>query len=312
MRTIILENPMERLTEMMAFAKVVETRSFSEAARALSISKSLVSKQISTLESALGVRLLHRTTRKMSLTEIGAAYYEHCARIANEIDAAAETVSQLQVEPRGVLRITSPVIFASLHLPPVMRTFLQRHEQVEVELNASDRVVDIVEEGYDLAIRITGNPIQTMVARKIAPVRWVTCASPDYLERYGTPATPQELNRHQCLVYQGTPTLHSGWRYRVGGKETTLQISGRVRVNTSEVLLQMALDGIGILVFPTYVLGPHLKSGRLKQILPEYEANPDTSLYATYLPNRYMQPKVKAFIDHLLDHFGPKPYWDAF
>ena len=303
---------MERLAEMMTFAKVVETKSFSEAARVLATSKSLVSKQVSNLESALGVRLLHRTTRRMSLTEIVAAYYEHCVRIAHEIDAAGETVSQLQVEPRGVLRITSPVIFASLHLAPALRTFLLRHEQVEVELNASDRVVDIVDEGYDLAIRITDHPTATMVARKIAPVRWVTCASPEYLKRNGVPGTPQDLNNHQCLVYQGIPALRSGWRYRVGNKEVTLQISGRCRVNSSEVLLQMALDGMGIVLFPTYVLGPLLKSGRLKQILPEYVANADTSLYATYLPNRYMQPKVRAFIDHLLDHFGPEPHWDKF
>ena len=303
---------MERLAEMMTFAKVVETRSFSEAARVLSTSKSLVSKQVSNLESALGVRLLHRTTRRMSLTEIGAAYYEHCVRIANEIDAAEETVSQLQVEPRGVLRITSPVIFASLHLAPALRTFLQRHEQVEVELNASDRIVDIVEEGYDLAIRITDHPTPTMVARKIAPVRWVTCASPEYLERSGIPDAPQDLSRHQCLVYQGIPAMRSGWPYRIGNKNVMLQVSGRCRVNTSEVLLQMALDGMGIVLFPTYILGPLLKGGRLTQILPEYVAYPDTSLYATYLPNRYMQPKVRAFIDHLLEHFGPEPPWDKF
>jgi DNA-binding transcriptional LysR family regulator len=244
---------MERLAEMMTFAKVVETKSFSEAAKALSTSKSLVSKQVSNLESALGVRLLNRTTRRMSLTEIGAAYYEHCVRIAHEIDAAGETITQLQAEPRGVLRITSPVIFASLHLAPALRTFLQRHQQVEVE-----------------------------------------------------------LNEHQCLVYQGIPALRSGWRYRVGTKEVTLHVAGRCRVNNSEVLLQMALDGMGIVLFPTYVLGPLLKSGRLQQILPDSVANPDTSLYATYLPNRYMQPKVRAFIDHLLDHFGPAPYWDQF
>jgi DNA-binding transcriptional LysR family regulator len=303
---------MERLAEMMTFAKVVETKSFSEAARALATSKSLVSKQVSNLENALGVRLLNRTTRRMSLTEIGAAYYEHCARIAHEIDAAGETVTQLQVEPRGVLRITSPVIFASLHLAPALRTFLQRFEQVEVELNASDRIIDIVEEGYDLAIRITDHPTATMVARRIAPVRWVTCASPDYLERNGTPATPQDLSHHQCLVYQGIPALRSGWRYRIGNKEMTLPVSGRCRVNNSEVLLQMALDGAGIVLFPTYIIGPLLKSGRLKQILPESVANPDTLLYATYLPNRYMQPKVRAFIDHLLDHFGPEPHWDKF
>lgn len=303
---------MERLAEMMTFAKVVETRSFSAAAQALHTSKSLVSKQISSLESALGVRLLNRTTRRMSLTEIGAAYYEHCARIAQEIDAASQTVTQLQAEPRGVLRITSPVIFASLHLAPALRTFLRQYGQVEVELNASDRVVDMVDEGYDLAIRITNQPPPNMVARKIAPVRWVTCASRDYLERHGTPQTPQELRNHQCLIYQGIPALRSGWRYRIGNKELALQLAGKCRVNNSEVLLQLALNGEGIILFPTYIVGRYLKSGRLQQILPDSEANPDSSLYLLYLPNRYMQPKVRAFIDHLMAHFGPEPPWDKF
>ncbi|RJF99462.1 LysR family transcriptional regulator [Noviherbaspirillum saxi] len=303
---------MERLVEMMAFAKVVETRSFSAAAQQLKTSKSLVSKQVSNLESALGVRLLNRTTRRMSLTEIGSAYYEHCARIAQEIDAAAETVTQLQVEPRGVLRITSPVIFASLHLAPALQTFLKRYDEVEVELNATDRPVDIVEEGYDLAIRISDNPPANMIARRIAPVRWVTCASPEYLERHGTPRTPQELAQHQCLVYQGIPALRSGWRYQTGSKEISLSVNGKCRVNNSEVLLQLALDGLGIVLFPTYILGHHLKSGRLKEILPDSVANPDMSMYAVYMPNRYMQPKVRAFIDHLLAHFGPDPHWDQF
>ncbi|RJG06982.1 LysR family transcriptional regulator [Noviherbaspirillum cavernae] len=304
---------MERLAEMMTFAKVVETKSFSSAAHMLNTSKSLVSKQVSSLESALGVRLLNRTTRRMSLTEIGAAYYEHCVRISHEIDAATQTVTQLQAEPRGVLRITSPVIFASLHLAPALRTFLQRHENVEVELNASDRMVDIVDEGYDLAIRITDHPAPAMVARKIAPVRWVTVASPEYLARHGTPHTPQDLLNHQCLLYQGIPAPRSGgWHYRIGNKEVVLPISGKCRVNNSEVLLQLALDGMGIVLFPTYILGRYLKSGRLKVILPDSEANPDTSLYATYMPNRYMQPKVRAFIDHLMEHFGPQPDWDRF
>lgn len=303
---------MERLAEMMTFAKVVETKSFSAAAEALMTSKSMVSKQISTLESALGVRLLNRTTRRMSLTEIGAAYYEHCNRIAQEIDAAGETVTQLQAEPRGVLKITSPVIFASLHLASALRTFLKRYEKVEVELNATDRVVDIVDEGYDLAIRITESPSPSMVARKIAQVRWATCAAPSYLERHGTPQTAQDLMNHQCLTYQGQPVLRTGWRYRVGNKETTLQVSGNCRVNNSDVLLHLALDGMGIVLFPTYVLGSYLKSGGLKEILPDSVAYPEMSLYATYMPNRYMQPKVRAFIDHLVEHFGPEPDWDRF
>ena len=303
---------MEHLAEMMTFAKVVETRSFSAAAEALKTSKSLVSKQIGTLESALGVRLLNRTTRRMSLTEIGAAYYEHCARIAQEIDAAAETVTQLQAEPRGVLRITSPVIFASLHLAPAIQAFLKRHDKVEIELNASDRIVDIVEEGYDLAIRITDHPSPTMVARQIAPLRWVTCASPDYLERRGTPRTPQELLHHDCLLYYGIAANRDGWRYMVGNREISVNVGGKCRINNSEALLQLALGGMGIVLFPTYILGHHLKSGRLKMILPDSIANPGMSLYMTYLPNRYMQPKVRAFIDHLIEYFGPRPHWDDF
>jgi DNA-binding transcriptional LysR family regulator len=303
---------MEHFAEMMTFAKVVETKSFSAAALALNTSKSLVSKQVASLEKVLGVRLLQRTTRRMSLTEIGAAYYEHCARIMQEIDAAAQTVTQLQAEPRGVLRLTSPVIFASLHLAPALQTFLNRHENVEVELNASDRTVDLVEEGFDLAIRITDNPPPNMVARKIAPVRWATCASPAYLERYGTPQTPQELSHHQCLVYQGVPALRSGWRYMQNGKEIALQPGGRCRVNNSEVLLQLALDGMGIVLFPTYILGHYLRSGRLKEILADNVAYPDMALYAIYMPNRYMQPKVRAFIDHLMEHFGPEPQWDRY
>lgn len=303
---------MERLTEMMSFAKVVETKSFSAAALALGTSKSMISKQISGLENALGVRLLNRTTRRMSLTEVGAAYFEHCTRIAQEIEAAGQTVSQLQAEPRGVLRITSPVIFASLHLAPALTSFLARYDKVELELNAADRLIDIVDENYDLAIRITGNPPPNMVARKISDVHWVTCASPEYLERYGTPATPHDLQQHRCLLYEGIPALHSGWRYRIGGREIGLRLSGSVRVNNSEVLLQMALAGAGIVLFPTYILGPHLRSGRLVEILKDSVANPDMALVATYLPNRYMQPKVRAFIDHLLAHFGPTPDWDSY
>jgi DNA-binding transcriptional LysR family regulator len=301
---------MERLAEMMTFAKVVESGSFSAAAAALATSKSLVSKQISTLESALGVRLLNRTTRSMSLTEIGAAYYEHCARIAQAIDAAEETVTQLQAEPRGVLKITSPVIFASLHLAPALQTFLTRYGEVEVELNATDRIIDLVEESYDLAIRITESPNPSMVARRIARVRWATCASPAYLKRHGTPRVPQDLANHQCLLYQGVPAAHTTWRYRAGNKETIVRVSGNCRVNSSEVLLQLALDGMGIVMFPTYILGQHLQSGRLKEILPECVAYPEMALYATYMQNRYMLPKVRAFIDHLLEHFGPEPVWD--
>ncbi|GIZ51330.1 LysR family transcriptional regulator [Noviherbaspirillum aridicola] len=302
---------MEHLAQMMTFAKVVETRSFSAAALALATSKSLVSKQVSSLESALGVKLLNRTTRSMSLTEAGAAYYEHCQRIAHEIEAASQTVTQLQAEPRGVLRLTSPVIFASLHLAPALESFCRKYEKVEVELHASDRPVDLVDERYDLAIRITSSPPQNLVARPIAPVRWVTCASPEYLAQHGIPQTPQDLEKHQCLVYQGEP-VQGSWRYLANGREVAPRLHSRFRVNNTGVLMHLALNGMGVVMNPTYVLGDHLRSGRLQPLLTEYDCNPGMSLQMLYLPNRYMQPKVRAFIDHLLAEFGPVPPWDRF
>jgi DNA-binding transcriptional LysR family regulator len=303
---------MERLNEMITFARVVETKSFSAAALVLGTSKSMVSKQVSQLEHALGVRLLNRTTRSMSLTEIGSAYYEHCARIAQEIDAAGQTVSQLQVEPRGVLRMTTPVVFASLHLAPALKSFIQRYPQVEVELNASDRLVDVVEEGYDLAIRITSNPIPTMVARKLAAVRWVTCAAPEYLAEHGTPQAPQDLLQHQCLTNPGQSGYGSGWRYWMDGREQVVNTHGSFRVTSSDVLIQLALGGMGLVLFPTYMVGQYLRSGRLVEVLADCVAYPNATLVATYMPNRYLQPKVRAFIDHLLETFGPEPYWDRY
>lgn len=299
---------MQHLSEMMTFAKVVETRSFSAAALAMNTSKSLVSKQISTLEQALGVRLLVRTTRRMSVTEIGAAFYEHCARIVQEADAAARTVSQLQAEPRGVLRITSPVVFGALHLAAAMRDFLEKYPQVEIELNATDRALDLMEEGYDVAIRISSDPPANMVARHIAPLRWLTCAAPSYLERCGTPELPQDLLKHECLVFHGPPAPRGGWAYQVNGKRTELPVKGRCRVNSSDVLLQMALDGMGIVLSPAYVLNRYLRTGQLQEILPDSVAYPGMALYAVYMPNRYMQPKVRAFIDHLLGWFRERPW----
>ena len=209
----------EHLTEMMTFAKVVELKSFSEAARMLNTSKSLVSKQITTLESALGIRLLNRTTRRMSLTDIGSAYYEHCLRIANEIDAARQTASQFQIEPRGTLKVTAPIMFASLHLTELIGEFLKRYPQVELELDTSDRVVDLVDEGFDLAIRISRSPAPGTVARKIAAFDVVTCAAPSYVALRGSPKAPEDLLEHNCLIYHPSRAHIAGWEYRIGKKK---------------------------------------------------------------------------------------------
>jgi DNA-binding transcriptional LysR family regulator len=302
---------MEQLAEMMAFAKVVELKSFSAAARAMHTSKSLVSKQVSSLESALGVRLLTRTTRSMSLTEIGAAYYQHCARIADELEAARETASLLQVEPRGVLKITAPIVFASMHLAGAIADFLERYPQVEIELDTSDRVLDLVDEGYDLALRITSNPALATVSRKIVDLRWATCASPDYLARRGEPQTPQELAGHNCIYNHVLGSTARNWPFRSGKETVIVTANGNCRANSTEVMHRLALRGVGVILFPTYVVGKDLAEGRLKEILPDYTAFPDFALYATYMPNRYMQAKVRVFIDHLLDYFGKTSRWES-
>ncbi len=302
---------MEQLAEMMAFAKVVEMNSFSAAARALHTSKSLVSKQVTSLENALGVRLLTRTTRRMSLTDIGAAYYQHCARIADEIAAARETASLLQVEPRGVLKITAPIVFASMHLAGAMASFLERYPQVEIELDTSDRVLDLVDQGYDVALRITNSPALATVSRKIVDLRWATCASPAYLDRHGEPAMPQELSAHNCLYNHTLGAPARNWQFRSDKATVTITANGSVRANSTEVLHRLALRGVGIILFPTYVVGQDLANGTLKEILHDHTAFPDFALYATYMPNRFMQAKVRVFIDHLLDYFGKTARWES-
>jgi DNA-binding transcriptional LysR family regulator len=300
---------LEYLTEMMTFAKVVELKSFSEAARALGSSKSLVSKQITTLESALGIRLLNRTTRRMSLTDIGSAYYEHCLRIANEIDAARQTASQFQIEPRGILKVTAPIMFASLHLPELIGEFVKRYPQVALELDTSDRVIDLVDEGFDLAIRISRSPAPGTVVRKIAGFDVVTCAAPAYVALHGAPTSPGDLRDHNCLVYHPSRAHIASWEYSVGKKVSDIAVAGNCRVNSMSVLRSLVLSGVGIGVFPRYLVGTDLRDGHLVALLEEFAPPPGNALYLTFMPNRYMQPKVRAFIDHVTQWFGETPPW---
>lgn len=301
---------MRPLTEMMTFVRVVELKSFSEAARELQTSKSMVSKQITTLEAALGVRLLNRTTRRMSLTDIGSAFYEHCTRISAEIDAARQTASQYQLEPRGVLRVTAPIMFSALHLSPVIDTFVRAHPLVTLELDTSDRVADLVDEGFDVAIRITRSPAPGTVVHKLAEFDWVTCAAPTYLAARGTPQSPRDLLGHNCLVHQPTHALHTGWDYGPDNKATTIPVLGNCRANSLSVLHALAVRGAGIGRFPRYLAGDDLREARLCEVLATYRSPASTALYLTFMPNRYMQPKVRAFIDHLQQCFSGRASWE--
>ncbi|HEX9180290.1 MAG TPA: LysR family transcriptional regulator [Burkholderiales bacterium] len=302
---------MENLAGMAVFARVAEAKSFTEAARRLGLSKSVVSKQVARLERTLGARLLNRTTRRLSLTEAGAAFYEHCARMVAEAEAAEQAVSRLRAVPRGVLRVSSPAAFGHLHIAPAVPEFLQRFPEVVVELVMNDRMVDLAEEGYDVAIRMTDEPAPNLVARRLAPVRWAVCATKRYLQEHGQPVAPAELARHNCLYYS---YMGSGNAWRFAGPEgvESVQVAGNFRVNNSEAVRQAALGHLGIALLPTFTVGPDLQAGRLQSVLPGYDPRGvfGSHVFAVYLSSRYLSPKVRAFVDVCVERFGPEPYWD--
>jgi len=299
---------MQNLNDMVTFARVVEAGGFSEAARQMGVSKSGVSKSIAKLELSLGVRLLNRSTRGLSLTEIGAAFHEHCIRITEEAAQAAEVVGRLQSEPRGVLRVTAPVAFGRLHVAPAVAEYLSRYTRLKLDMTITDRMVDLVSEGYDVAIRIRREPSLHVVARELAPVRRVVCATPDYFERRGIPTVPHDLTEHNCLHYTHFGT-QGEWRFQSAGGEIVVPVKGSLRIDDDDTLAQAVLSGLGIAMLPTFIIGRELQAGRLRSVLSDYVPL-ERRIYAVHLPNVRLPVKIRAFIDFLQDRFGPEPYWD--
>ena len=299
---------MQNLNDMVTFARVVEAGGFSEAARQMGVSKSGVSKSIAKLELSLGVRLLNRSTRGLSLTEIGAAFHEHCIRITEEAAQAAEVVGRLQSEPRGVLRVTAPVAFGRLHVAPAVAEYLSRYPRLKLDMTITDRMVDLVSEGYDVAIRIRREPSLHVVARELAPVRCVVCATPDYFERRGIPTVPHDLTEHNCLHYTHFGT-QGEWRFQSAGGEIVVPVKGSLRIDDDDTLAQAVLSGLGIAMLPTFIIGRELQAGRLRSVLSDYVPL-ERRIYAVHLPNVRLPVKIRAFIDFLQDRFGPEPYWD--
>ena len=296
------------LEGMAIFARVVETRSFSAAARDLGMSKSLVSKRVTQLEHSVGARLLNRTTRNMSLTEAGAAFYDHCARIVSELEEAKLAVGRLHSEPRGVLRISASVAFGTLHIAPALPEFLLLYPELKIDMAITDRVVDLAEEGYDVAVRIAKEPAPNLVARRLAAVNRQICATPQYFARHGVPQTPKDLERHNCLTYTYF-NPQDPWRLRGPEGDISVRASGNLRVNDDEALSQAVLGGLGIALLPTFIVGKDLQSGKLRSVLSDYVLL-ERHIYAVYLPNRQLSAKVRTFIDYMLKRIGPEPYWD--
>ena len=299
---------MEDLEAMAIFARVVEAKSFSGAARRLALDKSAVSKAITRLERSLGVRLLHRTTRAMSVTEAGADVYAHAARIVEEHEQARLAVGRFHSDPRGLLRISASVAFGTLHIAPALPQFLARYPEVRIDMAIGDRIVDLAEEGFDVAVRISKEPAPNLVARRLAVVNRKIVATPEYFEKRGVPETPADLERHNCLTYTHF-NPHDTWRLRGPEGDITVPISGNLRLNDDEALSAAVLGGLGVALLPTFLIGRELHEGKLRAVLSDYVPS-ERHIHAVYLPNRHLPAKVRAFIDFLLERFSPQPYWD--
>lgn len=300
---------MDIATQMMIFARAVQEGGFSAAARALDLTPSAVSKQISRLEDRLGVRLLNRTTRHIGLTEEGREFYERCARITAEIEDAAEAVTALQGHVQGNLRIASTVAFAKHLVLPLIPEFLRRYPELRVLLEVTDRAVDLIEEGVDVAIRFTEQLTDpSLVARRLAINRRVICAAPSYIDAHGVPQTPDDLLKHNCLSLY-TVSSFNDWEFDGPQGTRVLHVAGNFETNSADALYHAALAGLGIVRLSTYLVGADIKAGRLVRLLPEY-VHEKASILAVYPHRRHLSPKVRAFVDFLVEKFTPVPPWE--
>ena len=293
---------------MSVFARVVATGSLSAAARELNLSPAMVSRRLAALEGRLGVRLVNRTTRSLHLTDEGASYYESCARVLAEIEQANAAVSAGRHQPQGSLRVALPASFGNQYVAPLVPQFATLYPAVHLSLSLSDRSVNLIEEGFDVAIRIADLADSSLTARKLAPNRRVVCASPEYLRRHGTPRRPEDLAEHNCLT---VGDFANSWEYRdAQGKAGSVRITGRYCCDNWEVLREWALAGLGVALKSTWDVRRHLENGSLVSLLPGYTFDTDVAIYAVYPHRRHLPAKTRAFIDFLANSFGPEPFWD--
>ena len=299
---------MDKLEAMNAFVKVVALGSYAEAGRALGLTRSAVSKAVMELEQLLGARLLDRTTRRVSATEAGLAYYESCIDVLARVEETEMQVSRLHDEPRGVLKVNAPMSFGVMYLGPLVAEFMAQFADLKIELTLNDRYIDPIEEGVDVTVRIGELADSSLIARRLAPARRVLVASPDYLQRFGQPERPEDLARHRCLNYGHTTTLQR-WHLTRDGVPLSLPINSVLCSNNGDVLRAAALAGQGITKLPTFLVGPDIEARRLQRVLPGYPPT-DLGIFALYAPNRYLAAKTRLFIDFLASRLGERPPWD--
>lgn len=301
---------MGRCSDLEAFVAVVDAGGFGLAAERLAIAKSAVSRRVSALEERLGARLLNRTTRRISLTDAGRALHERAGRILADLDDAEQSVANAQGALQGRLKVAAPLSFGLHHLQPAVTEFMTAHPAVQIELDLNDRQVDLVEEGFDMAIRIARLADSSLVARRLATVRRVAVASPAYLARHGTPRHPDELAAHQGLRYTNV-RRHDAWTFLdARGRELRPPVPERLRANNGEVLAAAAAAGMGIALLPTFNVHQAIESGQLRVILADWQLS-DEGLHLVYPPGRFLSRRARAFSDALAARFGGEPYWDG-
>jgi DNA-binding transcriptional LysR family regulator len=300
---------LDRITGLQVFAKVASLGSFTAAARSLAMSQSMATKHVDAIEARLGTRLLHRTTRRLSLTEAGQRYLESAERILAEIDEADQAAAET-VEPRGTLRVAGPLSFGFREIAPALADFARLYPHVKVDFGLSDRIVDLVEEGWDLAIRIAALRDSALVARKLAPIRVMLCAAPAYLAARGTPRTTADLKDHNCLGYT-LPTAANAGRWLFGADASlVVEVSGNLVASNGDALRMAALAGQGIIYQPTFLVADDLRAGRLHAIALDHPLPVFGNVHAVYAPSRYVPTKVRRFIDFLAERWSGVPPWD--
>lgn len=300
---------MDRFENLQTFIKVVDFGSISGAANHLGIAKSAVSRRITELEQRLGVQLFRRTTRQLNLTDSGKSFYDRAVRILTDLEEAELAVSQQHGELAGLIKVAAPLSFGLSHLAPAITEFMKRHPKLQIDLDFNDRQVDILQEGFDLAIRISRLADSSFIARRLASIRHVVCASPEYLKRHGTPRTVRELNEHQCLCYSNVPDADV-WHFIDNNKhQGQIKVSAILRANNGDFLRDAAMAGLGIILEPTFIVYEALARGQLIPLLQDYEW-PVIDAYAIYPQTRHLSQRVRSLVDFLVQRFSDTPYWD--
>jgi len=288
------------------FVRIASTQNISLAGSELGLSPPVASMHINKLEESLGVKLIHRTTRKVSLTEEGRAFLPHAEEVLNAVDTAKASIGVGSFTPQGTIRITAPSSFGRMHIVPALKGFMEKHPDLKVDLRQSDSLIDMVEGGFDVAIRNASLNDSTLIARKLAHDHRMICASPSYIKKYGEPQTPKDLIQHECINLIGI----DNWIFKTPEGDVKIKPKGSIRIDNGESIRDACIDGIGLTISSTWCVHEAIKAGKLVQVLKDYPLATDTAIWAVYPSSRLLAPKVRVFIEYFKEYFGEVPYWD--